>query len=100
MDFAGNETESRPILVRLLKPDEDGNFWVVALRDETSRIKFGLTPNGTRPLRIMEEGSLQPAEREQAFEFANGALREAEETGRFETKPLAPVEKDQTQFPI
>ena len=99
-DFAGNETENRPVLVRLLQPDKDGNFWVVALRDETSRIKFGLTPDKTKPLVIMEEGFWQPAERKQAFEFANGALQEAKETERFNPKPLAPVEEGQTQFPI
>jgi len=100
MDFDGTETEVRPVLVRIEGPDEDGNFWVISLRDETSRIKFGLAPDKTKPFPIMEEGFLQPLERQQAFEFAAGVLLEAEETGRFKPKQQTPLQKNQTEFPI
>ncbi|MDD5710647.1 MAG: hypothetical protein PHV43_00895 [Candidatus Colwellbacteria bacterium] len=99
-NFEGEESESEPVLVKLEKPDEDGNFWAVSLRDKRDRIKFGLSPDKTRLLIIAEEGFLQPNERQQAFKFASGVLFEAEETGRFRPKQQTPVQENQAEFPI
>ncbi|MBU2101530.1 hypothetical protein KKH05_02325 [Patescibacteria group bacterium] len=98
-DFFSDEVtpERKKWLVNIGEVDSDGNVAVYPVSQPDKWVKFGVFPGGEIK-KIAGNIFLSPEEYRHAMERIGAVLKEGDEAGRFEDKPIPPVVEGQQEF--